>query len=222
MGMRLGLLKAALLVLWFFMTQQQAVARDFNAEAAVPEVRPTPLKIYKYSSGGTTSFSDRPPAEGRYTVLMPTCFACNLQSTVNWQTTALYAQRFAGLIDQAARQFQLDPALVRAVIHAESGFNPAARSSKGAMGLMQLMPGTARQMGVTDAWIPEQNIAGGVQYLAGLLQQFRGDQKLAVAAYNAGPEAVRKYAGIPPYAETQAYVQRVQILQQRYRQGGAG
>jgi soluble lytic murein transglycosylase-like protein len=220
--MRPALLKTVLLFLLVAVTQPQAMAGNFNTESAAPEVRQIPLKIYKYSSGGTTSFSDRPPADGRYTVLMPTCFACNLQSNVNWQTTALYAQRFAGLIEQAARQFQLDPALVRAVIHAESGFNPAARSSKGAMGLMQLMPGTARQMGVADAWMPEQNIAGGVQYLAGLLQQFRGDQKLAVAAYNAGPEAVRKYAGIPPYAETQAYVQRVQILQQRYRQGAAG
>jgi soluble lytic murein transglycosylase-like protein len=220
--MRPALLKTVLLFLLVAVTQPQAMAGSFNTESAAPEVRQTPLKIYKYSNGGTTSFSDRPPADGRYTVLMPTCFACNLQSNVNWQTTALYAQRFAGLIEQTARQFQLDPALVRAVIHAESGFNPAARSSKGAMGLMQLMPGTARQMGVADAWMPEQNIAGGVQYLAGLLQQFRGDQKLAVAAYNAGPEAVRKYAGIPPYAETQAYVQRVQILQQRYRQGAAG
>jgi soluble lytic murein transglycosylase-like protein len=189
---------------------------------ASAQERATPPKIYKYSSGGTTAFSDRPPADGRFTVLMPTCFACSLSSTVDWHSTVLFAQRFSPLIEQTAQRFQLDPALVRAVIHAESGFNPAARSRKGAMGLMQLMPGTARLVGVSDAWLPDQNIAGGVRYLADLLQQFRGDQKLAVAAYNAGPEAVRKYAGIPPYAETQAYVQRVQILQHRYRQGTAG
>lgn len=196
-----------------------ATAADTSGLAVQPEKPPSPMKVYKYSSGGTTSFSDRPPADGHYTILMPSCFACNLRSTVDWDSTALFAERFSPLIEQTAQRFQLDPALVRAVIHAESGFNPAARSRKGAMGLMQLMPGTARLVGVTDAWMPEQNIAGGVQYLAGLLQQFRGDPKLAVAAYNAGPEAVRKYAGVPPYAETQAYVQRVQILHRRYRSG---
>lgn len=220
--MRTVILPVALVWVLGSMPAGVVLAGESAAEAPEAGRRPVPLKIYKYSSGGTTAFSDRPPADGRYTILMPTCYACNLNSTVNWHSTALFAQRFAPLIEQSARQFQMDPALVRAVIHAESGFNPAARSSKGAMGLMQLMPGTARLVGVSDAWMPDQNIAGGVQYLAGLLQQFRGDQKLAVAAYNAGPEAVRRYAGIPPYAETQAYVQRVQILHQRYRNGSAG
>ena len=120
-------------------------------------------------------------------------------------------------INLAARQFNLDPALVRAVIHAESGFNARARSNKGAIGLMQLMPATARLLGVADARAPSHNIRGGAQYLAGLLARFKNDIVLATAAYNAGPEAVQKYAGVPPYAETQVYVQRVRILHQRYK-----
>lgn len=85
------------------------------------------------------------------------------------------------------------------------------------MGLMQLMPGTAREVGVSDARNPTHNIRGGAQYLAGLLAQFKGNTTLATAAYNAGPGAVEKYGGVPPYAETQAYVQRVEILRQRYK-----
>lgn len=103
------------------------------------------------------------------------------------------------------------------MIHAESGFNPRARSQKGAMGLMQLMPATARILGVTDASLPSDNIRGGAQYLAGLLVRFKNDVSLACAGYNAGPEAVQKYAGVPPFAETRVYVQRVKILQQRYK-----
>ena len=86
------------------------------------------------------------------------------------------------------------------------------------MGLMQLMPGTARMLGVAEPHIPGHNILGGVQYLAGLLARFKNDVVLATAAYNAGPEAVQRYAGVPPYAETQVYVQRVKILHQRYKE----
>jgi soluble lytic murein transglycosylase-like protein len=114
----------------------------------------------------------------------------------------------------------VDPALVRAVIHAESGFNPRARSRKGAMGLMQLMPGTASDMGVRDPWVVQQNIEGGVKYLAMLLAEFKGDITLATAAYNAGPGAVDRYGGVPPIAETRTYVQRVRQLLDRYRSAG--
>jgi soluble lytic murein transglycosylase-like protein len=133
------------------------------------------------------------------------------------QATRLHLDEYVDEINSAAQTFQLDPSLVRAVIHAESGFNARARSQQGAMGLMQLMPGTARDLGVVDALIPSHNIRGGAQYLASLLVRFRNDVALATAAYNAGPEAVQKYAGIPPYAETQVYVQRVKILLQRYK-----
>jgi soluble lytic murein transglycosylase-like protein len=109
---------------------------------------------------------------------------------------------------RAAAPARLSPALVEAVALTESGGNDAARSPKGAIGAMQLMPATARALNV-DATDPEQNLAGGARYLRLMLQRFDGDLTLALAAYNAGPEAVRKYRGIPPFAETRAYVARV-------------
>jgi len=114
-----------------------------------------------------------------------------------------------GLIQKYARLNGVDPSLVRAVMRHESGFNPGALSPKGAQGLMQLMPGTAALMGVTNPFDPEQNIAGGVGYLRRCLDRFGHNVPLAVAAYNAGPESVARCAGIPPYAETQVFVQNV-------------
>jgi soluble lytic murein transglycosylase-like protein len=174
-------------------------------------------KMYKFFVGGVPSFSDIPPTRRAYVIWTPSCYACNPTSTINWQSTKLHLQEFDDAIMSAAEKYAVDPALVRALIHAESGFNPKARSNKGAMGLMQLMPATARDLGVVDASVPAYNIRGGVQYLAGLLGRFKGNVTLAAAAYNAGPEAVEKYAGVPPYAETQTYVKRVNILHQRYR-----
>jgi len=192
------------------------------ADAASAPQSKGSVKVYKYLSEGTTSFSDRPPTKGAYTILTPSCFACNLNSSIDWYATRLHLDEFAYSIDSAVREYGVEPALVRALIHAESGFNAQARSRKGAMGLMQLMPGTARDMGVVDPALPDLNIRGGTKYLASLLVRFRGDVKLAVAAYNAGPEAVVKYAGVPPYAETKVYVQRVQILHQRYKEALRG
>lgn len=102
-------------------------------------------------------------------------------------------------------------------MHAESAFNPNAVSHKGAQGLMQLMPGTAKELGVQDALIPSQNIAGGAKYIAQLLKRFNGNIQLATAAYNAGPGAVKKYNGVPPYIETEVYAERVGILHKRYQ-----
>lgn len=117
--------------------------------------------------------------------------------------------RINASINTYSNQYNLDPKLVRAVIKEESGFQPFALSTSGAMGLMQLMPGTAEGLGVTDAYNIEQNILGGTQYLYYQLKAFDGDLKLALAAYNAGPNAVKKYGGIPPYTQTQNYVKKV-------------
>jgi soluble lytic murein transglycosylase-like protein len=121
------------------------------------------------------------------------------------------------LVQQNASTWQVDPALIKAVIANESGFNPNATSKVGAQGLMQLMPETAASLGVRNPYDPVQSVAGGTRYLRGLLDRFGGDPRLAVAAYNAGPEAVEKYGGVPPYAETQHYVQNVLASADRYR-----
>lgn len=116
---------------------------------------------------------------------------------------------FDDLIEEHAKANELNPVLVRAVIEAESAFNPRAVSRVGARGLMQLMPATARDLGVVDPFDPEDNIRGGTKYLRSLLDRFDGDVELALAAYNAGPGAVEKYDGVPPYRETRNYVAKI-------------
>jgi len=123
------------------------------------------------------------------------------------------------LIDKYSAEMGLDVDFVKAVINQESGFNPNATSKCGAMGLMQLMPGTAQGLGVTNAYDPEQNIYGGTKYLKGLLDRFDNNKSLALAAYNAGPNAVKKYGGIPPYQETQNYVKSVLAKYDRMKEG---
>ena len=182
-----------------------------------PSAHKKKIKVYKYSDEGTASFSDRPPKGQTYEVLSYKCFACDVNSKIDWYSIRLYPEKFASTIEQAAQQYGVDPALVRAVIHAESAFRPGVKSHVGAVGLMQLMPGTAADLGVEDRYDPYQNIDGGVRYLSQMLLQFDGDTRLATAAYNAGPGAVRRHGGIPPYAETQAYVERVAILAERYK-----
>lgn len=121
------------------------------------------------------------------------------------------------MVNTNAAQFGVDPALVKAIIANESGFNANATSKTGAQGLMQLEPETAAGLGVDNAYDPSQNISGGTRYIRSLLERFHGDLRLAIAAYNAGPGAVEKYGGIPPYAETQNYVQNVLASYQQYK-----
>jgi soluble lytic murein transglycosylase-like protein len=119
------------------------------------------------------------------------------------------AAQYDELIEENATAHGVSPHLVRAVIQQESGFNARATSHKGAMGLMQLMPATAAELGVSDPYNPSENIRGGVAYLKGLLVKFQQNVELALAAYNAGPTAVTRYGAIPPYRETQNYVTRI-------------
>ena len=131
--------------------------------------------------------------------------------------TRLNHSSFAGEIQAVATLLGLDPMFIRAVMHAESSFNPKARSHAGAQGLMQLMPATAKRFGVTDAYEARQNIWGGSRYLAWLLERFNGNMAHVAAAYNAGEGAVDRHGGIPPYRETTDYVEKVLTLWHRYR-----
>ena len=185
-----------------------------------PVAKQSSVKVFKYTNrSGVTSFSDRAPSNTRYEVIQysVSCYACNLESKVDWYNIPLQLHAFRDAIKAAASKYDVDPALVRAVIHAESAFRPKAKSKKGALGLMQLMPATAKDMGVVNPLSPEENIHGGVRYLAWLLERNSGNTLLATAAYNAGPGAVKRFNGIPPYEETKTYVKRVKILHNRYK-----
>lgn len=180
--------------------------------------------IYKYvDSDGRTYYTDEPknrlykriikskaprPANNYYT-------NANTSPRIGGYSAA-NKMRFAGLVEQAAAKHQVDAKLVHAVIQTESAYNAAAVSPKGAVGLMQLMPATARRFGVMDSTDPDQNVDGGTRYLKHLINLFEPNLDLAVAAYNAGENAVIKYNNsIPPYPETQNYVRQVLALYKR-------
>ncbi|GEM_PF-3400357 len=124
---------------------------------------------------------------------------------------------FAGLIREAAARYSVPPALLAAVMKSESGFNPRAHSPAGAMGLMQLMPGTAAGLGVDDPWDPAQNVDGGAHYLSNALSRYNGDVRMVLQHYNAGPGAVAKYNGDVPYEETRRYVRNVMAAYERFQ-----
>ena len=177
--------------------------------------------VYKYTKDGVTHYTNvRPKGAAKAQMLfsyIETCYACAAQPNVNFGTVRLNTDAYAAEIRDAANRYGVDEAVVRAIIHAESAFRPNARSHAGAQGLMQLIPATAARFGVADAYDPKQNISGGVQYLAWLMKRFNSDLTLVAAGYNAGEGAVQKYGGVPPYKETQRYVQRVGQLAERYR-----
>ena len=175
--------------------------------------------IYKYSeSDDLVVFTNKKPQNiTEFEVLKYGCYACNPDSKFKWYRLRLNLTSYSDAVDQAAKKHRVEPALTRTLMHAEYAFNADALSHKGVKGLMQLMPATAKELGVEDASNPSQNISGGTKSLAQLLKRFNGNIQLATAVYNAGPGVVKKYNGVPPYKETEVYVKRVGILHKRYQ-----
>ncbi len=186
---------------------------------------PAQADIYRsLDRNSPTVFTDIPPTKGRWERVVTTKAApARAMSATGSRRSASHSRsRYASHIEAAAIANNVDAALIRAVITAESGYNPSAVSRAGAVGLMQLMPETASRYNVEDSRDPEQNIHGGTRYLRDLLTMFNNDLRLAIAAYNAGEQAVMKYGNrIPPYRETVAYVPKVMKFYERYRNGHA-
>ncbi|MEA9655097.1 lytic transglycosylase domain-containing protein [Xanthomonas campestris pv. raphani] len=203
----------------------EVASAPLPAAAAVNPRRVVSGQVYSYMKDGVRHYTSARPRqvasiEGLRTIhysFIETCYACGAKPGVNFGAIRLNTSAYQQEIAAAAREFGVEESIVRAIIHAESAYNPLALSRAGAQGLMQLMPGTARRFGVSDAYDAGQNIRGGVQYLSWLLKRFNGDLTLAAAGYNAGEGAVDRYGGVPPYSETQRYVQRVGLLAGRYR-----
>jgi len=173
--------------------------------------------IYKYEdSEGVVHFTDA-PTDRRFKIFMRDIQKDKrLRTNFGLSRISRNPAEFDKIINSCSSEFGVDRSLVKAVIHAESGYNPNAVSSKGAAGLMQLMPATAQDLRVADSFNPSDNIRGGVRYLRFLLDTFKGDVTLALAAYNAGLGNVAKHGGIPPYEETRNYVSKVLSYQRNY------
>ena len=180
-------------------------------------------EVYKFTDkDGIVHYTNVRPANQKVVTFSFPCYASD--STCNqldWEKIPLNRGAFNEEIEAAAEVFSVDGALIRAIIHAESAYQPDALSPKGAQGLMQLMPATQEELQVVDVFDPLSNIEGGTLYLSQLLEQFDQNVELAAAAYNAGPGAVLQYDGVPPYKETREYVRRVKILYRRYRSTGS-
>lgn len=173
--------------------------------------------IYKYEdSDGVIHFTDT-PTDHRFKIFMHDIEKDRrLRTNFGIGRLSRNPAEFEKIINSCSAEYGVDKALVKAVIHAESGYNPNAVSNKGATGLMQLMPGTAQDLKVADSFNPSDNIRGGVRYLRFLLDTFKGDVTLALAAYNAGLGKVAKHGGVPPYSETRNYVSKVLNYQKNY------
>ena len=180
-------------------------------------------KIYVYTdSHGVVRFSSKPPPAGVEARIFE-----GRKSGFSWYRggkrppARLFKHRYSTVIHSVAREYGVKTSLIRAVIHVESAFDPAAVSPKGALGLMQIMPFHLQSLGIEDPFEPSQNIQGGVKLLSKLLKQYDGDTKIMLAAYNAGENAVKKFNGIPPFSETQNYIRKVLQLQSLYAEAGA-
>ena len=177
--------------------------------------------VYRYERDGVTHYTNVRPRGAAQSKLLfsyvETCYACGMLANVNFGSIRLNTSAYSSEIRDAATRFGVDEYIVRAIIHAESAYRPNAISHAGAQGLMQLIPATASRFGVSDPFDPAQNISGGVKYLAWLMKRYSSNLTLVAAAYNAGEGAVDRNGGVPPYSETQRYVQRVGQLADRYR-----
>lgn len=183
-------------------------------------------QLYAFSSGrGIVTFTTSRPEGRSFWEVKPRQPSysgfVNRGFDYHWTANAI-PTKYDDLILQLARSYQLEPALVKAVMHVESAFNSGARSYKGAMGLMQLMPDTARRFGIRDAYNPVENVTGGVRYLRWLFRYFDGNITHVLAGYNAGEKAVSRFGGIPPYSETRDYVRRVLRMRDLYRRDYSG
>ena len=179
---------------------------------------PARADIYVYrDAGGGLHFSNAPAADPRYQYYMPDASSWNVHGwTRTGRIDGARRQAYDALINEVAQRHHVDTALVKAVIRAESDFVPEAVSPKGARGLMQLMPATARLHGVWRVLEPRQNVEGGVTHLRYLLDRYNGNLRFALAAYNAGETAVETHGGVPPYPETQDYVASVLRYRESY------
>jgi len=173
--------------------------------------------IYRYEDdNGVVHFTDA-PTDNRFKIFMRDIKKDRkLRTNFKLTNCVRNPEEFDPIINACALEFGVDKSLVKAVIHAESGYDPNAVSRKGASGLMQLMPKTAQDLKVSNSFDPRENIRGGVRYLKFLLTTFKGDERLALAAYNAGLTRVAQHGGVPPYAETQNYVSKVLSYKQSY------
>lgn len=178
---------------------------------------PAAADIYKYEDKeGVLHFTDA-PTDRRFKVFMRDIKKDRkLRTSFRLTGCVKDPKEFEPIINSCALEYGVDKSLVKAVIQAESGYNPNAVSPKGAAGLMQLMPKTAQGLKVSNSFDPAENIRGGVRYLRFLLDTFKGDVQLALAAYNAGLSKVAKYGGIPPYEETRNYVAKVMSYQRSF------
>ncbi len=177
------------------------------------------LRVYKHiDKEGIIHYSSKKPRNQHYKIINVKCPECGWKNKVNWQTTPLVTGKFEKEINSAAKKFTVAPSLIKAIIHAESSFKPDAQSSVGAQGLMQLMPATQKIYSVKNPFDPKQNIHAGTALMKHLLKTYNNNLSVALAAYNSGEGAVKKYNNtVPPFEETENYVKRVKILQKRYR-----
>ena len=193
--------------------------------ASVQPAAASELYAYKSGSRGTITFTSTKPVGKDFWVVDPRkpsfTSRAYLDDSYRWIAYPRPSS-YDVLIQDLARAYQLEPALVKAVVHVESAFNPRARSHAGAAGLMQLMPGTANRFGVRNVYQPADNVLGGIRYLRWLFTYFDGNVPLVLAGYNAGEGAVNRYGGVPPYRETQTYVRRVLRMRDVYRCDYAG